>query len=78
MGYYKILTEAGSQLNSSMIHQNIADELYWFIAPAILNDLNALPMMGLDQFCILDKKVNLSLIETKVIEQDVLLHYHFE
>ena len=77
LGYYKILTEAGSQLNSSMIRQNIADELYWFIAPAILNDLNALPMLGLDQYCALDKKVNLSLIETKIIEQDVLLHYRF-
>jgi len=77
LGYYKILTEAGSQLNSSMIHQNIADELYWFIAPSILNDLNALPMLGLNQFCALNKKVNLSLIETKVIDGDLLLHYRF-
>jgi riboflavin biosynthesis pyrimidine reductase len=78
LGYYKILTEAGSQLNSSMIQQNIADELYWFIAPAILNDVNALPMLGLDEFRGLDKKVQLSLIETKVIDEDVLLHYRFE
>ena len=78
LGYYKILTEAGSQLNSSMIQQNIADELYWFIAPAVLNDLNALPMLGLDEFRGLDKKVQLSLIETKVIDEDVLLHYHFK
>ena len=77
LGFYKILTEAGSQLNSSMIQQDIADELYWFIAPAILNDLNALPMLGLDVFRGLDKKVQLSLIETKVIDQDVLLHYRF-
>ena len=77
LGYYKILTEAGSQLNSSMIQQNIADELYWFIAPSILNDLNALPMLGLDEFRGLDKKVQLSLIETKLIDQDVLLHYRF-
>jgi len=78
LGYYKILTEAGSQLNSSMIQQNIADELYWFIAPAILNDLNALPMLGLDTEIALDKKVQLTLIETKVIDGDVLLHYRFE
>jgi len=78
LGYYKILTEAGSQLNSSMIQENIADELYWFIAPAILNDLNALPMLGLDTKIVLDKKVGLSLIETKVIDGDVLLHYHFK
>jgi diaminohydroxyphosphoribosylaminopyrimidine deaminase/5-amino-6-(5-phosphoribosylamino)uracil reductase len=77
LGYYKILTEAGSQLNSSMIQQNIADELYWFIAPAILNDLNGLPMLGLDAIRGLDKKVQLSLIETKLIDQDVLLHYRF-
>jgi diaminohydroxyphosphoribosylaminopyrimidine deaminase/5-amino-6-(5-phosphoribosylamino)uracil reductase len=78
LGYYKILTEAGSQLNSSMIQQNVADELYWFIAPSLLNDINGLPMLGLDEFRGLDKKVQLSLIETKVIDQDVLLHYHFE
>jgi riboflavin biosynthesis pyrimidine reductase len=78
LGYYKILTEAGSQLNSSMIQQNIADELYWFIAPAVLNDLNALPMLGLDTKIALDKKVQLSLIEAKVIDEDVLLHYRFK
>jgi diaminohydroxyphosphoribosylaminopyrimidine deaminase/5-amino-6-(5-phosphoribosylamino)uracil reductase len=78
LGYYKILTEAGRQLNSSMIQQNIADELYWFIAPSILNDVNGLPMLGLDEFRGLDKKVQLSLIETKLIDQDVLLHYHFK
>jgi diaminohydroxyphosphoribosylaminopyrimidine deaminase/5-amino-6-(5-phosphoribosylamino)uracil reductase len=77
LGYYKILTEAGSQLNSSMIQQNIADELYWFIAPSILNDVNGLPMLGLDEFRELNKKVQLSLIETKMIDDDVLLHYHF-
>ena len=77
LGYYKILTEAGSQLNSSMIQQNTADELYWFIAPSILNDLNAVPMLGLDTKITLDKKVQLSLIETKLIDQDVLLHYRF-
>jgi diaminohydroxyphosphoribosylaminopyrimidine deaminase/5-amino-6-(5-phosphoribosylamino)uracil reductase len=78
LGFYKILTEAGSQLNSSMIQQNIADELYWFIAPSILNDVNAHPMIGLDEFRGLDKKVQLSLIETKVIDGDVLLHYRFD
>jgi len=77
LGYYTILTEAGSQMNSSMIQQKVADELYWFIAPAILNDLNALPMLGFDEFRGLDKQVQLSLIETKVIDHDVLLHYHF-
>lgn len=78
LGMYTILTEGGSQLNSSMIQQQVADELYWFIAPAILNDTNALPMLGIDRFCNLEEKVNLSLIEVKNIEEDVLLHYRFK
>lgn len=77
LGFYSILTEAGNRLNSSMIQQNMADELYWFIAPSILNDSNAIPMLGLDQLRSLNNKVNLSLIESKVIEQDVVLHYRF-
>jgi riboflavin biosynthesis pyrimidine reductase len=60
-----------------MIQQAVADELYWFIAPAILNDLNALPLLGLDSRIALDKKVPLSLIDTKVIDDDILLHYRF-
>jgi hypothetical protein len=40
--------------------------------------LNALPILGLDTEIALDKKVQLSLIETKVIDGDVLLHYRFE
>lgn len=78
LGMYTILTEGGSQLNSSMIQQQVADELYWFIAPSILNDANALPMLGIDRFCNLEEKVNLSLIEVKKIEEDVLLHYRFK
>jgi hypothetical protein len=34
-------------------------------------------MLGLDAFRGLDKKLQLTFIETKVIEQDVVLHYRF-
>jgi len=78
LGMYTILTEGGSQLNSSMIQQKVADELYWFIAPAILNDTKALSMLGLDQSCNLEEKVNLTLMEIRKIEEDVLLHYRFK
>lgn len=78
LGMYKILTEAGSQLNSNLIDQCVADEMYWFIAPSILNDSNAISMLGIDKTCALESKRNLSLTDVKVLEQDVLLHYIFK
>lgn len=78
LGFYSILTEAGRQLNSSLINQASADELYWFIAPTILNDLNGLPMLGLNKQNALQDATVCSLIEVKKMEQDLLLHYRFK
>lgn len=78
LGFYKILTEAGRNLNSSLIEQASADELYWFITPSILNDAKGIPMLGLNKQKRLKDKTNLSLIEVKKIDQDVLLHYRFK
>jgi len=78
LGMYKILTEAGSQLNSNLIDQCVADEMYWFIAPSILNDSSALSMLGINTTRALGNKVSLSLIEVKTLEEDVVLHYRFK
>lgn len=77
LGLYKILTEAGRQLNSSLIDQDIADELYWFIAPSILNDSNGLPMLGINKHKTLSDLNKLTLIEVKKMDEDVCLHYQF-
>lgn len=77
LGIYTILTEGGSQLNSSLIEQKFADELYWFIAPSILNDSNSKSMFGMPQNRPLDASRKLKLKDAKVIGDDVLLYYHF-
>lgn len=76
-GLYKILTEAGSKVNSSLIEQGHADEYLWFIAPKILNDLSGLTMLGLDQVKALKDSSLLTLKEIKSFENDILLHYEF-
>lgn len=76
-GISKILTEGGQKLNASMIQQQIADELYWFIAPTIINDANALSMLGLTKFIGLEHATRLNLLSTELLDQDVLLHYQF-
>lgn len=78
LGLYSILTEAGRQLNSSLMNQASADELYWFIAPTILNDLNATSMLGLNKCNALQDATICTLIEVKKLDQDVLLHYRFK
>ena len=76
-GFSKILTEGGQKINSSMIQQQIADELYWFIAPTIMNDANALSMLGLTAFVGLEHATRLKLISNQTLNEDVLLHYQF-
>lgn len=78
LGLYKILTEGGRKLNASLIAQDTADELYWFIAPKLLNDLNSPSMLGLPQHKLLKDTIQLKLINSIVLEEDVLLHYQFK
>jgi diaminohydroxyphosphoribosylaminopyrimidine deaminase/5-amino-6-(5-phosphoribosylamino)uracil reductase len=78
LGFYKILTEGGRKLNASLIAQNAADELYWFIAPKLMNDINSPSMLGLPQHKLLKDAIQLKLMNTTVLEEDVLLHYQFK
>ncbi len=78
LGIYTILTEGGSKLNSSLVAQNSADELYWFIAPKLMNDSNGSSMFGLPVDRLLTVATQLKLINSTVMEEDVLLHYYFK
>jgi diaminohydroxyphosphoribosylaminopyrimidine deaminase/5-amino-6-(5-phosphoribosylamino)uracil reductase len=74
-GFYSILAEGGQKLNASLIDQNMADELYWFIAPKLLNDQQAIPMLGIDKANQLDNAYRLELVDMKRFQEDILLHY---
>ena len=71
----EVLIEGGGHLNASMIHEKLVDELYMFICPSIVMDNNALNAFSLDQEQKIDESIKLSLIETKIFDADILLHY---
>ena len=77
-GLYSILIEGGRKLNSSLIDQNMADELYWFIAPLLLNDQQAISMFGIDKLNPLENASTLELVNMQRLEDDILLHYYIK
>ncbi len=74
-GIHHIMTEAGSVLNSFLIENNWADEIYCFVAPLLLIDEQSTRMLNTNKVVTLDKAHKLSLIETLTFEGDVLLRY---
>ncbi len=77
-GLFSIMTEGGRYLNASMMHQNIADELYWFIAPKLLNDQQAVSAFGIDQLNPLENASTLELVNMQRLQDDILLHYYIK
>ena len=77
-GLYSILIEGGRKLNSSLIDQNMVDELYWFIAPLLLNDQQAISIFGIDKLNSLDNSHNLELVNMLRLQDDILLHYYIK
>ncbi len=76
-GIHHIMTEAGSVLNSFLIDNNWADEMYCFIAPLLLIDDKSKSMLHTQKVVTLDKAHKLTLIETQIFDGDVLLRYSF-
>ncbi len=71
----EVLIEGGGHLNASMIHEKLVDELFMFICPSIVLDSSALNTFSLDQEQKIDELTNLSLLETKIFDSDILLKY---
>jgi len=72
------LIEGGRKLNSSLMDQNMADELYWFIAPLLLNDQHAISMFGIDKMNPLENASKLELVNMQRLQDDILLHYYIK
>lgn len=71
----EVLVEAGGKLNASMIQAKQIDEIYLFIAPSLILDTQAINAFSTDEIQFIEDKQLLKLVETKVIEEDVLLRY---
>ena len=73
--FCEILVEAGGKLNASMIKEKQIDEIYLFIAPSLIIDTHAINAFNLDELQLMDNKTVLKLIETTIIDEDVLIRY---
>ena len=71
----EILVEGGGKLNTTLIKQQIADELVMFICPSLLLDNEAINMFKDSEFQSIENRVQLSLIETLQFDDDLLLKY---
>ena len=56
----------------------MADELYWFIAPLLLNDQQAISMCGIDKLNPLENASTLELVNMQRLQDDILLHYYIK
>jgi len=68
-----ILVEAGGRLNGVFLKNNLVDKLYCFIAPKILGDKRAYPVI--DGFDIenIDQCINLKFDEIKLFHPDIMI-----
>jgi len=58
-----------------MIHEKLVDELFMFICPNIVMDSSAQNVFSSNQEQKIDESIKLSLLETKIFDADILLHY---
>ena len=72
---YEVLIESGGILNASMIQEKLVDEVFMFICPSINSDSSALNAFSSNQVQKMDELMKLSLLETKVFDDDILLKY---
>ncbi len=69
-----VMVEAGSTLISSFIDENLADELYVFLAPKLLGRGGKQAFM-VNDVCSLENCTEFTLKKSRVLGDDLMLHY---
>lgn len=72
LNYKKIAILGGSQLISSLLKENLIDDLWLTICPLIIGTKTATNLLDNNLF---SSSIELKLIEVKQIEQEIFLHY---
>ena len=72
-GIYTVFVECGGTLAGALIKANLADEIYQFIAPKILNDNNAKSCFNGDNIEKICNTKNFSIYDVKKVGPDVLI-----
>ncbi len=72
-GIYSIMVEAGGKLNGAIVSQGLADKIYFFIAPKIFGDKEALSCFEGFNIENLDQCINLDFQEVKHFPPDLMI-----
>jgi 2,5-diamino-6-(ribosylamino)-4(3H)-pyrimidinone 5'-phosphate reductase len=78
MGMQRIMVEGGGELIAGLIRARLVDEIYTFIGNMIIGGRNAPTLVDGDGFLAEEEFSRLSLVETRRIENGVLLHWKIE
>jgi 2,5-diamino-6-(ribosylamino)-4(3H)-pyrimidinone 5'-phosphate reductase len=75
MGIHRLMVEGGGELIAGLIRAGLIDEIYTFIGNLIIGGKDAPTLADGKGFLIEDEFPRLSLVETRRIENGVLLHW---
>ncbi len=75
MGIRRIMVEGGGELIAGLIRAGLVDEIYTFIGNLIIGGRNAPTLADGEGFLTEDEFSRLTLIETRRIENGILLHW---
>jgi 2,5-diamino-6-(ribosylamino)-4(3H)-pyrimidinone 5'-phosphate reductase len=78
MGIQRIMVEGGGELIAGLIRARLVDEIYTFIGNLIIGGRDAPTLADGEGFLAEDEFSRLTLIETRRIENGVLLHWKVE
>lgn len=72
-GCQKVLCEGGGQLAGSLIDAGLVDELYWFVAPKMLVDQEALPVVASSNTRLMADSVEWQITGANFLGDDLLI-----
>ena len=72
-GIYSIISESGAKLNGAFLKENLADKIYFFLAPKLMADKTALSLFEGFNIENLDKCVNLRFEEIRHFPPDLMI-----
>ena len=73
LGIYSVFVECGGTLAGAILREGLADEVYQFIAPKILNDNSGLSCFNGENVDEISEAKNLSIYEIKQVGVDILV-----
>ncbi len=71
---YYILCEGGGFMAQSLVSSNIVDEIFLFISPIVIGDVNARPSFSGSTISKIQDAYKFNILDMKKMDRDVLLH----